>query len=140
MANVLVSAAAARSPPAACNRLLAGPRILDDLVVLGRAQQNTDGWAFVGLPDIAVERPEVELQLTEMLGLELVDLQFDGHQAVERPVEDPRETYAPRRRRPEARLGRGPSLPACSAISSLARAAIRFAPARPRLNSRLASR
>ena len=39
----------------------AGQRVLDDLVVLGRAQQNTDGWAFMGLPDIAVVRLEVEL-------------------------------------------------------------------------------
>jgi len=39
----------------------AGQRVLDDLVALGRAQQNTDGGAFVGLADIAVERLEVEL-------------------------------------------------------------------------------
>ena len=45
------------------------------------AQSSTpmDG-RLVRLPHVAVEGFQVEFQLAEMLGLELVDLQFDGDQ------------------------------------------------------------
>ena len=40
------------------------------------------------LLDLPVECFEVELQLAEILGLEFVDLEFDGHQTVEGPIEE----------------------------------------------------
>ena len=62
--------------------------VLDDLVVLAGAQQDADGRALVRLADIAVKRLQIELQLAEMLGLELADLEFDCDQAVQVAVEE----------------------------------------------------
>ena len=62
--------------------------VLDDLVVLRGAEQHADGRPLVRLLHVAVEGLQVELELAEVLGLELVDLQFEGDQAVERPVEE----------------------------------------------------
>lgn len=62
--------------------------ILDDLVVLARTEQDADRWAFVGLLHVAIERLHVEAELAEMLGLELADLQLEGHQAREPAVEE----------------------------------------------------
>ena len=41
-----------------------------------------------GFLHVAVECLQIELQLAQVLGLELDDLQFEGDQAVERPVEE----------------------------------------------------
>src|ERR1700685_40324 len=37
---------------------------------------------------VAVERCEIEIQLTKVLGLETVDLQLNVHQAIQAPVEE----------------------------------------------------
>ena len=62
--------------------------VLDDLVVLAGAEQHADRRALVRLADVAVEGLQVELQLAEVLGLELADLELDGDQAVQAAVEE----------------------------------------------------
>jgi hypothetical protein len=62
--------------------------VFNDFLVPCGAEQHADGRPFVRRLHVPVERFEVKLQLTEMLGLELVNFQFKGHQAVERPVEE----------------------------------------------------
>ena len=54
--------------------------VLDHLVVLRGAEQHADGRPLVRLPHVPVERLQVELQLAEMRGLELLDLQLEGDQ------------------------------------------------------------
>jgi hypothetical protein len=62
--------------------------VLHHFLVLRGAKQDADGGAFVWFAHVAVERFEVELQFAQMLGLKLVDLELDGHEAVEPPVEE----------------------------------------------------
>jgi hypothetical protein len=62
--------------------------VFDNLGILGGAEKHADGGALVGFPHIAVKGFEVELKLAEMLGLELVDLQLDGNEAHQPPVEE----------------------------------------------------
>ena len=62
--------------------------ILDDLVVLGGAEEHPDGRPLVRLLHVPVEGLQVELQLTKMFGLELDDLELESDQGVERPVEE----------------------------------------------------
>ena len=62
--------------------------IFDHLAVLGGAEQQADGWVFVGLADIAVKGFEVEVEFAEVLGLEAGDLEFDGDEAVQPAVEE----------------------------------------------------
>jgi len=66
----------------------ASERVLDDLVVLRRAQQDADRRSLVRLLHIAVERLEVKVQLPEVCGLELADLELEGDQAGQAPVEE----------------------------------------------------
>jgi hypothetical protein len=56
--------------------------------VLRRAEQHADGWPFVGLLHVAVERLDVERELSEIGGLELLDLQFEGDEALQLTVEE----------------------------------------------------
>jgi hypothetical protein len=44
--------------------------------------------ALVVLLHVAIERLDVEAQLAEVGGLELVDLQLEGHQALQRAMEE----------------------------------------------------
>src|SRR4029079_7974163 len=69
-------------------RQRAAQRVLDDLRVLRRAQEQPDRWPLVGLANLAVERLEIERQLAHVLGPELADLQLHRHQADEPTVEE----------------------------------------------------
>ena len=62
--------------------------VFDDLVVLRGTEEHADRRLLVRLLHVAVEGLQVELELAEMLGLELDDLQFERDQAIERPVEE----------------------------------------------------
>ena len=62
--------------------------ILDDLVVLGGAEQDADGGPLVRLLHVAVEGLQVEFQFAEMLRLELAYLYFESNQGVECSVEE----------------------------------------------------
>ena len=62
--------------------------ILDDLVVLGGAEQDADGGPLVRLLDVAVEGLQVEFQFAEMLRLEFAYLYFESNQGVECSVEE----------------------------------------------------
>lgn len=59
--------------------------ILDHLLSL---VAQSSGRPLVGFLHVAVERLQIELHLAEVLGLELVALQVDGHQTIECPVEE----------------------------------------------------
>ena len=50
------------------------------------------------LPHVPVERLQVELELPKVFRLELFDLQFEGDQAVQRPVEEEQVDRSPARR------------------------------------------
>jgi hypothetical protein len=52
------------------------------------AGQHADGWSFVRLPHVALEPLDVERELSEIGGLEPVDLQLDGHEALQAAVEE----------------------------------------------------
>jgi hypothetical protein len=56
-------------------RQRAAEGVLDHLAVFAGAKQDPDGRAFVRLADVPVERLQIELQLAEVLGLELSDLE-----------------------------------------------------------------
>ena len=71
-----------------CRRHGPAQGIFDDLVVFGGAQQHADGRLLVRLLHVAVEGFQVELELAQVLGLELDDLEFERDQAVEGPVEE----------------------------------------------------
>ncbi len=62
--------------------------VLDHFVVFAGAQEHADRWTFVRLADVAVEGFQIELQLAQMLGLELTELELDGDQAGEAPMEE----------------------------------------------------
>src|SRR5262249_43610790 len=62
--------------------------VLDYLVGFGGAEQHADRRALMRLAHVPVEGLQIELQLTEVSGLELLDLQLEGDQAIERPVEE----------------------------------------------------
>ena len=62
--------------------------VLDDLVVLGGAEEHADRRLLVRLLHVPVERLQVELQLTQVLGLELHHLELEGDQGIEGPVEE----------------------------------------------------
>ena len=62
--------------------------VFDDLVVLGGAEEYADRWPLMGLLHVAVEGLQVELELSEMVRLELIDFQLEGDQAVQCPVEE----------------------------------------------------
>ena len=64
-------------------RVLHGAR-----VVLARAQQQADRQVLVGFADVAVEGLEIQAQLAQVLRFEPADLQLDGDQGVEAPVEE----------------------------------------------------
>jgi hypothetical protein len=71
-----------------CRRGRAAEGILDYFGVFGGAEEHADGGTFMGLAHVAVEGFEVELQLAEVLGLELVHFQFDGDQTVQTAMEE----------------------------------------------------
>jgi hypothetical protein len=62
--------------------------IFNDFVILGRTKQNTDGRLLVRLLHVAVEGLQVELEFAQVFRLELNHFEFEGHKAVERPVEE----------------------------------------------------
>ena len=57
--------------------------VFDDLVILGRAEEQADAGVFMLLADIAVEGFEVEVELTEVRGFEASDLELDGDEGIE---------------------------------------------------------
>ena len=57
--------------------------VFDDLVVLGGAEEHADGGLLMGLAHVAVESFEVEFELAQVFRLELVDLEFERHEALE---------------------------------------------------------
>jgi hypothetical protein len=63
-------------------------RVLDDPVVLGGAQQDPDRRPLVGFLHVAVERLDVEAELSEVSRLELADLELEGDQAGQTPMEE----------------------------------------------------
>ena len=63
-------------------------RVLDDLVILGRAEQDADRWPLVRFLDVAVESLDVEAQLADVLGLELAHFELEGDEAREAAVEE----------------------------------------------------
>jgi hypothetical protein len=63
-------------------------RVLDDLVILGCAEQHADRGPFMRLLDVAIERLDVERELPEIGGLELVDLQLKGDETLQTSVEE----------------------------------------------------
>ena len=65
----------------------AAERVLDDFVVLAGAEQQADGRAFVGFSVVAVERFEVEIELSQVFGRKTRGLKLDGDQAIESAVE-----------------------------------------------------
>ncbi len=62
--------------------------VLDDLMVLGGAEENADRRLLMRFLHVPVEGLQVELELAEMFGLELDDLQLESDQAIEGPVEE----------------------------------------------------
>ena len=61
--------------------------VFDDFMILRGTQQYADRRLLVRFLNVPVERFQIELQLAEIFGLELVDFQLDGHQTIERPIE-----------------------------------------------------
>jgi len=66
----------------------AAEAILDDLAVLGGAEQQADGRALVGFAHIAVEGFEVEIEFAEVLGLKAPGFEFKCDQAIEAAMEE----------------------------------------------------
>lgn len=62
--------------------------VFHDLRVLGGAEQEADGGILVGFADVGIEGFEVEFEFAEVFGLEAVDLEFDGDEAVQATVEE----------------------------------------------------
>ena len=63
-------------------------RVLDDLVVLRRAEQHADGWPLMRLLRVTIERLGVERELPEVGGLELLGLQLEGGETLQPTVEE----------------------------------------------------
>ena len=62
--------------------------ILNDLAILRGTKQDADRGPFVRFLDVPVQRLQIELQLAEMLGLELVRFQLKSDRAIQRPIEE----------------------------------------------------
>src|SRR5207302_481865 len=62
--------------------------VLDHLLVLRGAEKHADGRSLVRLANVPVERLQIELQLAEVRGLELLDFQLEGDQAIQPSVEE----------------------------------------------------
>jgi len=57
--------------------------ILDDFLVFGGAEKQTDGSAFVSLAMVTIERFEIEVEFAEIFRAELAHLEFDGDEAIQ---------------------------------------------------------
>ena len=57
--------------------------VFDDFGVLAGAEENPDGRIFVRFAHVTVQGFEIEIDFTEILGLEAAGLEFDGDKAVQ---------------------------------------------------------
>ena len=69
-------------------RCRSSKRVLDDLVILGRAEQDANRWPLVRFLDVAIECLDVEAQLAYVLGLELAHFEPESDEAREAAVEE----------------------------------------------------
>jgi hypothetical protein len=67
-------------------RSRASERVLDNLVVFRRAEQDADRGPFGRFLHVAVKRLNVEAQFAKVLGLESTDLQLERYEAKESAV------------------------------------------------------
>jgi hypothetical protein len=62
--------------------------VFDGGLFLALAEDDADGGGLAVFADGVVEEREVELHLADVFGLEFADLEFDGDEAAEPPVEE----------------------------------------------------
>ncbi len=71
-----------------CRRQAATQSVLDHFIVLKGAEEHADRGLFVSFAHVPVERFEVETELNQILRLKAADLELNGDEAVEPPMEE----------------------------------------------------